>query len=185
VRSPSDPTAVVGRRCLQAMLDRALETAGGLVVAILLVLVLHQLHVEPRTNLRAAAAGWLATIFALGLANEILLPRYASGATVGMQVFRLRIVTMTGDTPSWKALILRWLLWQIDGLFFALAGIVVMLCTPRHQRLGDLVAGTLVIRRSLDEGVLPGPDRDLGAVPEPELALGAGQMRLDRGQREP
>lgn len=167
------------------MLDRALEATAGLVVAVLLVVVLHQLHVEPRTNLRAAVAGWLVTIFVLGLANEILLPRYVAGATVGMQVFRLRVVTMAGERPSWKALILRWLLWQIDGLFFALAGIILMLCTRRHQRLGDLVAGTLVIRSSLDQGVLPGPDRDLGTVAQPELALGAGQMRLDGGQREP
>jgi uncharacterized RDD family membrane protein YckC len=34
----------------------------------------------------------------------------------------------------------------VDGFAFGLAGLLVMLLSPRHQRVGDLVARTLVVR---------------------------------------
>ncbi|MFI5734119.1 RDD family protein [Kribbella sp. NPDC051587] len=183
--SSDDPTAVVGRRVLQGMLDRVLEMIGGVVVAVLAVVVLHRLGATPRTTIRGAGVGLIATMMVLSLGNELLLARRC-GVTVGMEVFGLRLVTLAGERPSWKAVIIRYLLWQVDGLFFAVIGIVMMVCTPRHQRLGDLVAGTLVVRsrRSLDQAVLPRPDGELGAVPQSELALRAGEVRLDGGQRQ-
>lgn len=184
VNQTADPTKAVGRRCLQALLDRVLEMTAGILVAVVAVVLLVHLGVSLRQAARVGAGGFLATFMILSIANEVVLPRYGGGSTVGMEVFGLRLVTMAGERASWKALILRWLLWQVDGLFFAVVGIVVMLSTRRHQRLGDLVAGTLVIRsrRSVDEPVLPGPDRELGTVPQPELPLRAGQVGLDRRQ---
>lgn len=183
VNSAADPTEVVGRRCLQALLDRALEMMAGITVAVAAVVILYHSGVALLPAARIGAGAFLGTFMVLSLANEIVLPR-SGGFSVGMQVFGLRLVTMAGGRPTWKALALRWLLWQVDGLFLAVVGIVVMICTPRHQRLGDLVAGTLVIRsrRSVDEAVLPGPDGELSSIPESEPSLRAGQMRLDRRQ---
>ena len=42
---------------------------------------------------------------------------------------------------------MRWLLYLIDGPITSFAGLVVMLVTRNNQRLGDLAAGTVVIKR--------------------------------------
>ena len=44
----------------------------------------------------------------------------------------------------------------VDGLFFGLVGLIAMLATPRGQRLGDVVADTLVVSTLPDR---LGPDR--------------------------
>nr|WP_238357254.1 RDD family protein [Kribbella italica] len=124
---------------------------------------------------------FLGSAFVLQIVNEILLPRRNGGRTVGMLAFGLRTLTLEGTLPSWKQFLVRYLLWVVDGLFWGLVGFVVICCTPYRQRVGDLAARTVVVRStvSADEAVLPGPDGELGAVAQPELPLGAGQVRLD------
>ncbi|MFJ8958468.1 hypothetical protein ACIRG5_03710 [Lentzea sp. NPDC102401] len=41
---------------------------------------------------------------------------------------------------------MRWLLMAVDGLLMGLVGAVLIAVTPRNQRLGDIVAGTMVVR---------------------------------------
>lgn len=77
---------------------------------------------------------------------EVWHPHAHGGATLGMRWLGLRVVTPKGGQPSLQAHFLRWLLLVVDGLFFGLVGAVLIAVTPRHQRLGDLVADTLVVR---------------------------------------
>jgi hypothetical protein len=58
----------------------------------------------------------------------------------------LRVVTTEGRPIGWRAAALRNLLRAADLLPIAyLAGVVAIALTSRFQRLGDLVAGTMVI----------------------------------------
>jgi uncharacterized RDD family membrane protein YckC len=70
-------------------------------------------------------------------------PSHHQGRTPAMGWMNLRIVTDRGGAPSLGALSLRWLLYLVD---FSLIGLIVMCATRRHQRVGDLAAGTLVVR---------------------------------------
>jgi uncharacterized RDD family membrane protein YckC len=65
-----------------------------------------------------------------------------------MRLLDLRIVTTAGAEPQPAAYVWRWLLNVVDGALFGLVGVLLIIVTPRHQRLGDLVAGTLVVRPS-------------------------------------
>lgn len=71
------------------------------------------------------------------------------GRTVGKFVARTRVVNATGGKPSWGQSIVRTLfrLIEVNPLLFGgiPAGIVVMLSSKR-QRLGDMVAGTYVLK---------------------------------------
>ena len=70
----------------------------------------------------------------------------AGGKTLGKHLVGTRVVNVDGSQPSVGAFILRWLLMPVDVLFFGAVAAFTMLITPRRQRLGDLAAGTMVIR---------------------------------------
>ena len=56
------------------------------------------------------------------------------------------MVRVDGSSPSVGDFLLRWLLFSVDILFFGAVAAFSMLVTARRQRLGDLAAGTMVIR---------------------------------------
>ena len=69
------------------------------------------------------------------------------GQTLGKMLMKLRVIKQDGTTPTIGAYLMRWLLYIIDGPITSFAGLVVMLVTRNNQRLGDLAAGTVVIKR--------------------------------------
>jgi uncharacterized RDD family membrane protein YckC len=128
---------VVRRRLLQAAVDQ------GMVFVVFFVL----LNVAVFQHIRALV--WVAFGLLLGLpftVHVVLAAR--SGRTPGMRLTGLRLVTTAGARPGFAAYVVRWLLMVADGALFGLVGLVVMLATPRRQRIGDIVAGTLVVREA-------------------------------------
>jgi uncharacterized RDD family membrane protein YckC len=80
------------------------------------------------------------------LLATVLWPVLRDGRTPAMGWFGLRVVTVDGFVPRPAAHVLRCAVTLVDGFAFGLIGLVVMANTGRQQRLGDLVAGTLVVR---------------------------------------
>ncbi|MFA4964509.1 MAG: RDD family protein [Thermoleophilia bacterium] len=82
------------------------------------------------------------------------------GRTLGKRVCDLRVVRKDGSRPRAGAVFVRTALRAVDWLPFAYAvGALAVVVTPRRQRLGDLAAGTVVVRcrlvavdRLADEG---------------------------------
>jgi uncharacterized RDD family membrane protein YckC len=68
------------------------------------------------------------------------------GQSPGKKLLGLRVVMKDGSTPSLGAYLLRWLLLTVDLYFFQCIGILSILLTKNSQRIGDLAAGTLVIK---------------------------------------
>ena len=78
---------------------------------------------------------------------DILFEVLASGRTPGKRMTHLRVVRATGAPVDLPASAIRNLLRLIDALPGAyLVGLLAIVITRRNQRLGDLAAGTLVIR---------------------------------------
>jgi uncharacterized RDD family membrane protein YckC len=69
-----------------------------------------------------------------------------SGRTPGKWMVGIRVVTADGGRVPLGRALLRNLLLVADGAFGFLVGIALIALTPRWQRLGDLVAKTLVVR---------------------------------------
>jgi uncharacterized RDD family membrane protein YckC len=70
-----------------------------------------------------------------------------AGRTPGKRLTQLRVVTESGAALGWKTSAIRNLLRAVDTLPAGyLIGVAAMMLSPRAQRLGDVVAGTLVVR---------------------------------------
>jgi uncharacterized RDD family membrane protein YckC len=70
------------------------------------------------------------------------------GATIGKVLTKLRVVREVDGGPiGWGAAVVRNLFRIVDGFAFYLVGFITICVTSKHQRLGDIVAGTIVVRR--------------------------------------
>ena len=120
----------------------------------------------------AAAVYGLAS-FVLGLGYWIGLELRWNGQTPGKRMLGLRVVAENGLRLEPAQVVLRNVLRLVDllpGLFGVGGGGALL--HPEHRRLGDLVAGTIVIR----ERSVPPPERLLDAVDEAARRTGAPRI---------
>jgi uncharacterized RDD family membrane protein YckC len=87
--------------------------------------------------------------FLIFSAYDVLFEVFASGRTPGKRLNGLRVVRVDGSPVTFFTSAIRNVLRLVDILPFVapyLVGIVTILATRRNQRLGDVAAGTLVVR---------------------------------------
>jgi uncharacterized RDD family membrane protein YckC len=137
-------TRVTGRRVVATVID-------GLVFGVgyyLLALAFGDIRVQGeaanwQSNL---PAGWNAAFGLLVVLYYVLLEGYL-GQTLGKMVTGITVVSeATGRAPGVAAAAVRTLLRLVDGLFSYAVAFVVALGSDKRQRLGDMVAHTLVVR---------------------------------------
>lgn len=111
----------------------------------------------------------LVVLFVVLWGYPILCEGLFNGQTPGKRVLGLRVVAGDGAPIGWIASIVRNLMRTVDMLPLAYAcGLVSCLADPWGRRLGDLVAGTLVVHvRPLE----PLPAVGSGDVLPPPVAL--------------
>jgi len=68
------------------------------------------------------------------------------GQSIGKMVMKTRVVKVDGSTPTLGSFLLRWLVFLVDGPMTSYMGLIPIALTKNHQRLGDLAAGTMVIK---------------------------------------
>lgn len=87
----------------------------------------------------------LVVILLLPVFYHPIFEQLFNGCSPGKAAVGIRVVTLNGQSVPITSSVLRWLLGFLDfdaGFF----GLVVMICNKRNQRLGDLAAGTIVIK---------------------------------------
>ncbi|SER61752.1 RDD family protein [Lentzea albida] len=145
----ADARSIVLRRYWQHVIEFALLCVAavlGLVLGVLVSLPLIKLG-APKEVFTYAPLVAVAAVSLLGvLWLEIWYPYRHGGSTPAMRWLGLKITTLRGGEPSLRDYFVRWLLMAVDGLLLGLVGAVLIAVTPRNQRLGDLVAGTVVRR---------------------------------------
>ncbi|NDW12282.1 RDD family protein [Bacteroides sp. 214] len=77
---------------------------------------------------------------------SLLCEVFNNGQSIGKRLFNIRVVKVDGSIPTLSAYLLRWLLYLVDVPLTSGLGVIVVLITKNHQRLGDLAAGTMVIK---------------------------------------
>ncbi len=149
--------ASFGSRALAYVTDFALRWTVVVIGIAVLLFLFSQVDGEElfvrllqRLNLRKDSSFVFAFIGVIVFLVEWSYPVYfevlKDGVTPGKRLLGLRVVNETGLPISWKASVLRTVLLTVDILpGFGLVALVSMFVTGRAQRLGDLVAGTLVI----------------------------------------
>ena len=133
------PLAGPVSRCLAFLLD--LLVISALTTAIERVIASVDSSRQDERALMAAA------YIAVWLLYGILAEYHWSGQTLGKWLLGLRVVDGTGLELQFYQIAVRNLIRTID-LFpvIGLAGGITMLCNRRLQRLGDIAAGTVVVR---------------------------------------
>ncbi|HET8569286.1 MAG TPA: RDD family protein [Candidatus Limnocylindria bacterium] len=112
--------------------------------------------------------GWamLVVVF-VGWAYFIVLEWLWNGQTIGKRMFGLRVISADGRPAGFGALLVRNLIRVVDFLPALYGvGLAAVALSPRSQRLGDLAAGTFVVRA-------PAPRLDAAAM----ATLDAGPRR--------
>ncbi|WP_457654447.1 RDD family protein [Rhodocaloribacter sp.] len=72
---------------------------------------------------------------------------FMNGQSIGKRIRRIKVVRLDGGRPTLGQYLLRWLLRFIDiDLTSGLAAVTTVLVTDTGQRLGDLAAGTTVVK---------------------------------------
>lgn len=112
------------------------------------------------TSTSDAIPGWVA-VTALLLLNFIVLLGYPvafetlqRGRTPGKSSMGLRVVTVEGAPVGFRHAAVRAALGLVDFLLtLGLGAVFATLLSKRHQRLGDMVAGTVVLRERTAEDV--------------------------------
>jgi uncharacterized RDD family membrane protein YckC len=72
------------------------------------------------------------------------------GATLGKFATNIRVGRENDGGPiGWSAAIIGNVLRPVDGLVLYLVGFIAICVSPKRQRIGDKVAGTIVVRRAV------------------------------------
>lgn len=77
---------------------------------------------------------------------SFLFEVFNNGQSIGKKLLKIRVVKADGTTPTLGAYLLRWFLYLFDFNLTGGLGVVLILVTKNNQRLGDLAAGTMVIK---------------------------------------
>ncbi|WP_269524633.1 RDD family protein [Coraliomargarita parva] len=105
-------------------------------------------------SLDLAMAFYILLYFVLSIGYFIFLEMLQRGQTIGKRMMQLRVMDAHGLKIRPSQYILRNLLRFVDGfpVLYFLGGLCAIL-SPRSQRLGDIAAGTVVVR--IPESRLP------------------------------
>lgn len=116
-----------------------------------------------------SGAAFLIFAFLLFAGYDVLFEVLNSGRTPGKGLNGIRVVCVDGSPVRFLTSTIRNVLRLIDMLFFYLVGITSILVTKRNQRVGDLAAGTLVVRERLAaDSEKAHPYRNAAAAPQPQ-----------------
>ena len=150
------PLAGIGSRFLAIALDMLVQMLGWLLLILLAELLLPAAaRLMPRAWTWGAAI-MLLTAFVLYAGYYALFEIFWNGQTPGKRLVRIRVIGDSGRPITVYEAVVRNLLRVVDqfpGLY--VVGIIAVFVTARNQRLGDVVAGTVVVHEKAMQEVQP------------------------------
>jgi uncharacterized RDD family membrane protein YckC len=156
------PLAGIGSRFLAIFIDTLLQSlvyVAAIVIALTAAPYLKQLA-NPRTF------RWLSPTWAAAIVVFIVFGAYWGyfaffeiiwkGQTPGKRFVKIRVIKESGRPINAYEAIARNLLRAVDMMpTMYIAGLVTMMISPRNKRLGDYVAGSVVVHEKLPELLRP------------------------------
>lgn len=139
------PLAGIGSRFLALALDSLIQLVVGLAMVIVGMLVVLPGHSSHRKNVWVAAIG-IILFFLIQSGYFAFFEAIWNGQTPGKRRFRLRVIKESGRPISVYDAITRNLMRTVDAFpgFYGI-GILTALISGANKRLGDYVAGTVVV----------------------------------------
>lgn len=73
---------------------------------------------------------------------------FLNGASFGKKTMKLKVIMKDGASPTLGAYLIRWLMFLLECLMLPGIGLLCMIFNKNGQRLGDMMAGTIVIKNN-------------------------------------
>jgi uncharacterized RDD family membrane protein YckC len=141
------PLAGIGSRFIALLIDTLIWGAGLVVLGILLWAFQPAIQAFSNLSYQWAVAIFTLTLFVLNWGYFTLFEAFWNGRTPGKRIARIRVIQQSGRAIGIFESMARNFIRYIDQIpFFYAVGVIAVFATPQHQRLGDLAAGTLVVR---------------------------------------
>lgn len=108
---------------------------------------------------------WLA----LSVFYDLVCELFMNGQSFGKRSLKIKVISLNGGRPTIGQYLLRWVFRIIDmGISFGSAAVLCVAFTDNKQRIGDVVAGTSVVKttpsHNFDELVFAPPAEDYEPV---------------------
>lgn len=130
--------ASVGDRILATLLDYLFFLAYALLLLVLASIIGYEYF-----------SSWaIITLITLPLLfYDLLCETFLQGRSFGKIILKIKVVKVDGTQATFGAYLLRWLLRIVDTkIFSGVIALVVILANGKGQRIGDIAAGTTVIK---------------------------------------
>ncbi len=154
------PLAGIGSRFIAILIDYLIWGVVFFVLGLAGAIIVPALHVFGKVSANWAVGIFVLIVFLMQWGYFALFEAFSNGRTPGKRVAKIRVIHQSGRGINFVESLARNLVRIIDYLpgFYAV-GVVAIFVSRRHQRLGDMVAGTLVVRdREIDSPHWGGTD---------------------------
>lgn len=179
------PVAGIGSRFIAALVDSLVLGS-----AFILLIFLAAYIIPALSAIGEKAASWgvgilLLIIFLLFWGYFALSEAFGNGRTLGKRVAKIRVIHQSGRGINFVEALARNLVRYVDFLPFCYGiGIAAMFMSRRSQRLGDMVAGTLVVREREVEAAMWGESNSrtlTAAAMAPQSSMPPGSPQAGPG----
>ncbi|NNH73977.1 RDD family protein [Nocardia uniformis] len=162
------PIARIPTRAAAFLLDLMLQLSVGLALIFLVEVTLAGVGADPAWE----DAALLITVVSVLIGYPVVFETLTRGRTLGKMALGLRVVRGDGGPVDLRHALTRGLGGIVDFwvLGTGVIAIVVSLCSPNARRVGDILAGTVVVH---SQARLPSVGL---AIPPPWLAVWARQL---------
>jgi uncharacterized RDD family membrane protein YckC len=88
---------------------------------------------------------WIVVLYLLPYFFYHLVMEFTlNGQSIGKKAMSIRVITLEGGQPSFSQYLIRWMFRLID-IGWLVPGFLCIILTNKSQRIGDMVAGTIMI----------------------------------------
>jgi len=148
---PPSPLADLGSRIIAGIVDYVII---GIIAAVLSIFLLAPMMVAaPWSMMSGFSWGWFGGMFGVVAVMWLLWLIYftyfegTSGQTIGKKLVNIRVMKVNGSRCDFGSALVRNILRIIDHLpFLYILGIILIAATEKRQRLGDMLASTIVVK---------------------------------------
>lgn len=141
------PIAGIGSRFIALLVDYLIWTAAFIALFILGAILLPALHVFGGVSANWVIGIFFLIVFLFQWGYFALFEAFGNGRTPGKRVMKIHVIHKSGRAITFVESLGRNLVRFVDYLpSFYVVGVVAMFLNRQNQRLGDMVAGTLVVR---------------------------------------
>ena len=146
------PLAGIGSRFIALLVDYLIWGAAAVVLVIFIAIFGSSIDAFSTLSAKWTAAIILFLIFLVHWGYFTLFEAFWNGRTPGKRVARIRVIQRSGRAIGLIESMTRNLIRYVDQfpLIYAV-GVIAIFSTRQHQRLGDLAAGTLVVRDTVSQ----------------------------------